>query len=453
MTADADRRTVAARLTTERTRRGLTKRELGRRLASQVTEQCPSLDTLVSYVKRWEAGKVRVSDRYRHAYSKALGMSPADLFGRADRPPPSAVPGGPVTFGALVALPAGLADLSMCDGGDMERRRLLLATLGAGAFAASASLSALIDLALTSEPRDLADWQLAVADHLHAIRTRPPAQARDDLVVDLLRLRQQLTRAGGDGTELRRVLAALAALHGGVLTRLGEHGTALRWWRTASHAADDTADLELRLLVRAEAAGFGLYGQRDPATVLRLLDDTERIAGRSRSVWRADLNSTRAKALSLLGRHDEARAAVNVLLTTVPDEAPASPIPTLWTADQAHFAESWVLAAAGDEAGTSRARDQVLSYTGDYQYIANVNLLGALCAVVSGGTATGVRRAAEILDTLPPGFRSQMITETGRRVLAAVPRADRDGPAARDLADVIAATGPASAPASAQLAG
>ncbi len=61
----------------------------------------------------------------------------------------------------------------------------------------------------------------------------------------------------------------------------GEHGGALRWWRTACHAADDAADLELRLLVRAESAGFALYGQRDPATVLRLLDDAERIAGRS----------------------------------------------------------------------------------------------------------------------------------------------------------------------------
>jgi transcriptional regulator with XRE-family HTH domain len=423
MTADADRRTVAARLVAERTRRGLTKRELGRRLAAQVTEQCPSLDTLVSYVKRWEAGKVSVSDRYRHAYSKALGVRPADLF--------------------------GVADLSMCDGGDMERRRLLLATLGVGAFAASASLTALIDLALTSEPRDLADWQVAVADHLHAIRTRPPAQARDDLSVDLLRLRQQMMRAGGGDADLRRVLAALAALQGGVLTRLGEHGAALRWWRTACHAADDSADLELRLLVRAEAAGFGLYGQRDPATVLRLLDDTERIAGRSRSVWRADLNSSRAKALSLLGRHDEARAAVSVLLAAVPDEAPGSPIPTLWTADQAHFAESWVLAAAGDESGTSRARDRVLSCTGDYQYIANVNLHDALCTVVSGGTAEGAQRAAEVLDALLPRFRSQMITETARRVLAAVPRDGRDSPAVRDLAAVITAT----APAPAQLAG
>ena len=134
MTADPDRRAVAARLAAERTRRGLTKRELGRRLASQVTEQCPSLDTLVSYVKRWEAGKVSVSDRYRHAYSKALGISPAALFGRADLPPPAA-PRGPVPCGTRLALPGGLDDPRMCDGGDMERRRLLLATLGLGACA------------------------------------------------------------------------------------------------------------------------------------------------------------------------------------------------------------------------------------------------------------------------------------------------------------------------------
>jgi hypothetical protein len=54
-----------------------------------------------------------------------------------------------------------------------------------------------------------------------------------------------------------------------------------------------------------------------------------------------------------------------------------------------------------------------------------------------------------VLDGLPPGYRSQMITETGRRVLAAVPRAAQHSHAVRDLAAVIAAT----APASAQLAG
>jgi len=28
-------------------------------------------------------------------------------------------------------------------------------------------------------------WLIAVADYLHALRTRPPTQARDDLTLDL----------------------------------------------------------------------------------------------------------------------------------------------------------------------------------------------------------------------------------------------------------------------------
>ena len=38
-----------ARLRAERRKRGLTKPELARRLVPHVTEQCPSLDTLISY--------------------------------------------------------------------------------------------------------------------------------------------------------------------------------------------------------------------------------------------------------------------------------------------------------------------------------------------------------------------------------------------------------------------
>lgn len=405
---------LASRLVAGRMRRQLSKRELARRIAGHVEDQCPAIETLLSYVKRWESGKSGVSERYRFAYAAALGTDPADLFGSANR-----------------------------DWDDMERRRLLLASLGLSAFAASAPLAALIDLALTSEPRDLADWHTAVADHLHAIRTRPPAQAQSDLLLDLLRLRAQMSRAGADLPELNRVLAALSALHGGVLTRLGEHGAALRWWRTAAHAADDSRDLDLRLLVRGEAAGFGLYGQRHPATVIRLMDEVARLGAGSRSVWAADIRGTRCKALALLGRTDEAKTSLAAVLAASPDDAHDSPIPTLWTPDQPHFAESWVLAAAGDETGAAEARDRVLAYSGDYQYTANVSLHGALCTVVKGGSAQGANQAAEILDAMPQRYRSQMITEMGKNVLAAVPIEDRALPAVRDFQEVLSATAPA----------
>ena len=408
---------LAGRLMARRLRCGLSKRELARRIAEQVEDQCPAVDTLLSYVKRWESGKSGISERYRLAYAAALGMDPVGLF--------------------------GLREEADGDWDDMERRRLLLAGLGLSAFAASAPLTALIDLALTSEPRDLADWHTAVADHLHAIRTRPPAQAQSDLLLDLLRLRAQMSRPGADLVELNRVLAALSALHGGVLTRLGEHGAALRWWRTAAHAADDSRDLDLQLLVRGEAAGFGLYGQRHPATVIRLMDEVAQLGAGSRSVWAVDIRGTRCKALTVLGRTDEAKKALAAVLAAAPDDAHDSPIPSLWTPDQPHFAESWVLAAAGDESGTAVARDRVLAYSGDYQYTANVSLHGALCTVVKGGTAEGMNRAAEILDAMPARYRSQMITEMGKHVLGAVPIEDRELPAVRNFQEVLSATAPA----------
>ncbi|MEU7912134.1 hypothetical protein [Microbispora bryophytorum] len=108
----------------------------------------------------------------------------------------------------------------------------------------------------------------------------PPAQVASDLLADLLTVRQQLEMATPTQVvELQRIAAALASVHANALTRMGEHGAALRWWRTARQAADASGDLGLRLHVRSMEAGHGLYGQRDPETVLRLIESAERIAG------------------------------------------------------------------------------------------------------------------------------------------------------------------------------
>ncbi|MFC4913536.1 hypothetical protein [Actinomadura gamaensis] len=334
-------------------------------------------------------------------------------------------------------------------GDEMERRRLLLAALGlgAGAFGSSAeSLRRAMDVALTTPPRAIEDWQLACTDHLYAIRTRPPAAVRDDLLLDLISVRQQLTEPGADVTELQRVQAALAMLHANVLTRLGEHGGALRWWRTAKEAADASGDQRLRVLARASEVGFGLYGQRTPDTLLRLADQAQALAGNRPSAGLATLTSSRAKALSLLGRHDEAKKSLAVLRHVVPEDGTTELIPSYWCADQVYFTESWVHSHAGEESPADQARDRVLSQDFvDYQYVANVQLHEALCTVVNGGVRRGAERAAAILDGLPPGQRSQMITESGRTVLGAVPVEQRGTAAALELAAVLSRTSPRSA--------
>ncbi|MEU7887007.1 hypothetical protein AB0B54_16015 [Microbispora bryophytorum] len=321
----------------------------------------------------------------------------------------------------------------------MERRRLLqlaIASLGMGALGGAAAhepVRRLLDLAMNGEPRSIEDWHLACADHLHALRTRPPAQMVADLLIDLMAVRNQTeTSTPEDVTELHRVTAALASVHANALTRLGEHGAALRWWRTARQAADASGDLRLRLLVRGEEAGHGLYGQRDPQTVLGLVESAERIAGGPT----VDLQTTRAKALTVLGRHDEARTALDDLLRLASAGVAADSF-GFWKPNQIHFAESWVHAGSGNEPEADRARDDLLRSTHDYQYDANVRLHEALCMVAQGGVDQGMRQAATVIDRLAPAYRSHHVIETGRMVLHAAPRDRQERPAVGELRELL----------------
>jgi len=329
----------------------------------------------------------------------------------------------------------------------MERRRLLellALSLGAGGLASSGEpIRQLLDIVLMSEDRSVEDWELACVDHLHALRTRPPIQVRDGLLIDLLALQRQLKRADAkDLPDLNRSAAGLSLILANTLTRLGNHTAAIHWWRTAKAAADASGDINVRLLIRSHEAGCALYGQRGIPTVLALVDKARALTAGPSSYWYADLAGTRAKALTLLGRHDEAKQELNTYVTHAGTEGPSSVVPTIWCPDQTHFAESWVYAAAGDEAKADEARSEVLAYNGDYQYLANVRLHEAICTVAQGGIDQGARQAATIFDALPTAHRSAMIIETGKILLRMVPPAHQDRPAVQDLHAMLTAATP-----------
>ncbi|XVQ09837.1 hypothetical protein ACQP1W_46200 [Spirillospora sp. CA-255316] len=433
------RSTVGARLAAERRRRKWTQLQMAKALRRELPgTQIPDPDTILSYVKRWEAGRVGISERYRIAYSAALDIPEDELFAASPNEEHSdAVPLGTLQATALVD-----------DWDDMERRRLLLATLGMGAGALSTSgesVRQLLDLVLASETRSIEDWELACVDHLHALRTRPPAQVKNDLLIDLVAVQRQIKTAGdGDLPELQRVVAALSTLHANILTRLGDHGAAIHWWRTARTAADASRDLELRLGVRATEAGHGLYGQRDPRTVLRLTKNAQGIAGQAPSLGAALVCCSRAKALTLLGRHEEAVRQLN----DYRDRAASAPepkgiMPGYWKGDQLPFAENMVLSGAGKESEAAQAGQTVLSSSNpDYNLTTQVRLNGALCTLANGGVEQGAREAAAALDALPAQYRNHLITETGKRLLHFVPVAHRERPAVREFREVLAVTAP-----------
>ncbi|MEU6037587.1 helix-turn-helix transcriptional regulator [Actinomadura sp. NPDC047616] len=334
---------------------------------------------------------------------------------------------------------------------DVKRRVALqlLAYLGIGAGTlGTESFRHLLDLFLTAEPRDLNDWHLACDDHYHALRTRPPAQVREDVLIDLVMLKRQLEEADtGSLTELKRVEAALATLHANVLTRLGDHGTAIRWWRTAKRAADVTGDLELRLAVRATEAGHARHGQRSPQAVLRLSQDAMRLAGEHPSFGRALVACSEAKALGAVGRHAEAQRSLRTCEDLFASAGrPPDVMPTYWTSAYLEFAELVVHAGAGNEAQLGTAIDQYatvyLSRTLDHHYVAQAQLHMALCAVVNGGIDAGAKKAAAVLDAVPVASRNNILTETGHVVLRAVPFDKLERPAVREFRDVLVKTAP-----------
>ncbi|MFC5832554.1 helix-turn-helix domain-containing protein [Nonomuraea insulae] len=288
----------------------------------------------------------------------------------------------------------------------------------------------------TDRLRSAEDWDIARADHLHALRTRPPAQVIKDLSIDLYALRQQMhTTIGDELTELYRVAALLAVIQANALTRISDHGAAIRWWSTARKTADASKDLELRLLVRSEEAIHGLYGQREPETVLRLIENARQI---SRRPW-PRLMTARAKALALLNRSKEAADTLRDLHDHM-DKGIAGDRWDFFKPDQIPFAESWVAAYSHNQAAADVARDRVLQIIPErsYQYRMNAKLHEAISTVALGGTDEGARLAAELIDSLPAGFRTNHILETARMVLRAVPLEQWERPTVGELRSLLA---------------
>ncbi|MDF5753598.1 hypothetical protein [Spongiactinospora sp. TRM90649] len=322
-----------------------------------------------------------------------------------------------------------------------DRRRLLQFAAAAGVTVTAGDPTRLLfELALGGEPRTAEQWHRSTMDHLHALRTRAPRVVADEILIDLMLLREQIGRPGGDDTiELQRALAVLAAFYSSMKVRLGDHGTALRFYRTANRAADASGDLDLRLRIRAHEAYHSLFGPRDPAVVLEMARDGQRLTDGRPSVGLASLVCEEVKALADLGRNAEAASRLQDLEDLAEADLPA--IPGFWesAADRVSWAALWVHAKAGDETSLSGDIDLLRIGSGNYQYSTSTTLHRALCTVAAGGVKNGTRQATTAIAALRPEFRNEMITWTAHRVLQAVPRDQRDRGEVRELAHILSA--------------
>lgn len=403
-----------------------------------------------------EHGEHYPREWYRRLYAELYETTEDDLF-RAN-------PAAPIEAGPSAvqhSLPTLEIGTSWAWGDDMERRRLLQAAASIGLSAAvgpSDALGRLIDLDMASVvTQTVEDWEGACAIHLEALHTLPPAEVQQRLHLDLLTVQRQVSetvarygRAHIDSRGLYRVLACLSTLQANVLTRVGAAAPAREWWQRAERAADASEDVEVRLGVRATAAGHALAaGLRDPASVLIAINSAERIAERDApgSFSRGLVGIAKAKALSLLGCHPEAVAALDGARVLIePGTAAVSVMPGYWKQGQLSYAEVWVHAGAGRENQAMTAGELVAARNPDYQYRTNVQLHAARCAVARGGVVEGLRSAAEVLDGVGPAYQTHMMRHTGLMVLRAVPADKRDLPAVREVRAMLSPPGEKSIP-------
>ncbi len=396
-----------------------------------------------AYVSRLASGKQPPSAKIAQALDEALGAN-GELKTLATSPH---VPARP----AATPVNAEMAPdrYGECDYLDaVERRELLrLSALGllAGPSvrASGELLRQLLERVLeTAETCNREDWELACLDHMHAILTRPAAMVREGLIIDLAALQRQLAHASRDAMpDLRRATAWLSALHGNVLTRMGDHESARRWWATARHGADASGDADVRVWVRGAEAAFGLYAPRAPESVAVLAAAARRIAGKRVSPGLMCAMSAEAQAFAVLGQPSKAERVLDELagLCGKVDGAGYG-----WIDDSIWYVRSWVYAHLGRAAAAAAARDQVIASSPSYQNVANARLHEAISLVREGAGEHGLTRAAEVVNELEPAYRSHMILHTAQRVLDAVAIGQRSRPAAQDLRAALKAAGPGS---------
>jgi transcriptional regulator with XRE-family HTH domain len=241
----ADKQVLGDRLRAARERAGLTKREMARRMIPHVTEQCPSLDSLISYIKRWEPGKHDITAPYRFALARALDMDEAELFGLGCVPQPSPR--------ALESSPGSLDELGIIgDWDDMERRRLLLAAalgISTGVLSPARPVHQLLDP--------------DVADRLAQAHRRP--QRVDVTTVqalaDVLAAQRRAEDALGSAAILAPALAQLTVVedlvkqaHGPV--RSGLVHVAQQWAQFTAYLHRDTGDTTAERARLAQALEF-----------------------------------------------------------------------------------------------------------------------------------------------------------------------------------------------------
>lgn len=283
----------AKRLQSEREAHDWTKAEMARQLMRTAGTEHGDIKNLARQIRDWEKGLHRPRDWWEH-YATVFDLSEVELLDTG----------------------------SSATDHDGDRRRLLasLALLGIDTVSRTKPLEPIRQALTRAIPGGLQghlveDWEEIAFEHGHTFLTTPPNELLPDLAADLVGLMDSINVVPDSGTreDLCGPAGKMAALMAMTASALGERRHARDWWKTARHAADASRDQGLKVWVRGYEATNSLYSGRPLSVVLRLSEQAIAIADESAGAAAMEAMASRSQALAMMGRAEEADAALHEL--------------------------------------------------------------------------------------------------------------------------------------------
>jgi len=329
---------------------------------------------------------------------------------------------------------------------DVQRRHFVQ---GLAALGVAAPLAGAEDLRhdllgmVGGEPASLTEWEAITWDYACSYATTPPQDLFADLTADLFVARNQLPRLRhGHKRDLQRVIAQLGVFLAQTMGNLGNTRAGYRWWRFARQTADACGDVHVRVWVRGREVIRSLYEHRPLASILELADEAAAITD-TPGIGTGSVLMGRAQALAVLGRHDEARRAVEQvyailgrLPTQVVDDTGSM---YGWPEYRLRHGESFVFTYLGDHRAAEAQERALALYPAQlFRERAQVQLHQAMRLVRSGDTASGVDHAHRAVVALPDKQRIEVVLEVARSVVNAVPMGHQQDSGVGELRQLLA---------------
>jgi tetratricopeptide (TPR) repeat protein len=244
--------------------------------------------------------------------------------------------------------------------------------------------------------------------------------------------------------------AVLALLIADALMKCGETARASFWYGTARMAADDTHNMQLRALVRAQQAMLPYYFGRVERAV-RLAQTAQQIAIGLPCDAVALAAAAEARGLARLGDRDGAEAALARARAMAEKIDRPSDEAFRFNDKRLLLYASGTLTCLGETARARDAQRQALDlhaaspHTGAVIDPALVELDAAACDASDGAVDDACGRAVHTITSLPEEHRTKIILARATAIAPALPPRHQMHRAVGNLLELIAATAQSSA--------